>query len=144
MFTFLALSPDLKTLAFGSTLGGLIELQNVATGKEITSLTGHEGFVNSVAFSPDGKTLASGSYDKTIKLWNITTGKEITSLNRHQDGVRSIAFSPDGKTFVSASGDKAIKLWSLDLDDLLAQGCKYLTGYLATRDELRREICPGK
>ena len=52
--------------------------------KEITSLTGHKGKVSSVVFSPDGKTLASASGDKTIKLWNVGTGKEITSLTGHQ------------------------------------------------------------
>ncbi|WP_414622747.1 WD40 repeat domain-containing protein, partial [Calothrix sp. CCY 0018] len=99
-------------------------------------------YVNSVAFSPDGKTLASGSWDKTIKLWNISSGKIISTLDGHQSYVNSVAFSPDGKTLASGSADKTIKLWSLDLDDLLSKGCEYLEEYLITRDELRGELCP--
>jgi WD40 repeat protein len=119
-------------------------LWNLKTGKEITSLTGHQSEVTSVVFSPDGKTLASSSADKTIKLWNLGTEKEIASLTGHQSYLTSVVFSPDGKTLASSSADKGIKLWSLDLDDLLAQGCNHLKDYLATRDQLRQEICPNK
>ncbi|WP_242051242.1 WD40 domain-containing protein [Nostoc spongiaeforme] len=139
----IAFSPNGKILASAS-LENTIKLWDIATGKENAFLTGHQGSVFNVTFSPDGKTLASASADNTIKLWNVSTGKEITSLTGHQDNVNSVAFSADGKTLASASSDKTIKLWSLDLDDLLTQGCKYLQGYLATRDELRRQICPNK
>ena len=67
----------------------------------------------SVAFSPDGKTLASGSEDKTIKLWDVATGKEQATLKGHTDAVSSVAFSPDGKTLASGSEDKTIKLWDV-------------------------------
>ncbi|WP_414550925.1 toll/interleukin-1 receptor domain-containing protein, partial [Anabaena sp. CCY 0017] len=81
---------------------------------ELNSLEGHSGTVMSVSFSPDGKTLVSASYDKTIKLWNLDTGKEIRTLSGHTNTVRSVSFSPDGKTLVSGSQDKTIKLWNLD------------------------------
>ncbi|WP_206758265.1 AAA-like domain-containing protein [Nostoc sp. FACHB-190] len=142
-FTSVAFSPDGKILASGSG-DKTIKLWNVSTRKEIASLNGHQDIVFSVAFSLDGKTLASASKDNTIKLWNIARAKEITSLTGHQNSVETIVFSPDGKTLASASADNTIKLWSLDLDDLLAQGCNYLQDYLATRDELRRQICPNK
>jgi WD40 repeat protein len=73
--------------------------------------TGHSSLVNSAAFSPDGKTLASGNDDKTIKLWNVASGKEIRTLAGHTGSVYSVAFSPDGKTLASGSWDNTIKLW---------------------------------
>jgi serine/threonine protein kinase/Tol biopolymer transport system component len=74
---------------------------------------GNAGEVYSVAFSPDGKTLASGSRDQTIKLWGVSTGKCTTSLTGHTRVVHSVAFSPDGKTLASGSRDQTIKLWDV-------------------------------
>jgi WD40 repeat protein len=71
----------------------------------------HDSYVDSVAFSPDGKTLASGSWDHTIKLWDVQTGKEQATLKGHNSAVGAVAYSPDGKTLASGSGDKTIKLW---------------------------------
>src|SRR5271165_6057968 len=65
------------------------------------TLKGHTGFVFSVACSPDGKTLVSGSGDQTIKLWDMATGKERSTLKGHMWGVWSVAFSPDGKRLAS-------------------------------------------
>jgi dipeptidyl aminopeptidase/acylaminoacyl peptidase len=81
--------------------------------RERNPLEGHDSWVNSVSFSPDGKTLASGSEDKTIKVWNLATGKEITTLTGHTLLVNSVSFSPDGKTLASGSDDKTIKVWNL-------------------------------
>ncbi|MHC5934623.1 protein kinase domain-containing protein [Nostoc sp.] len=77
------------------------------------TLTGHSGMVVSVAISPDGKTLVSGSYDYTIKLWNLATGEEIRTFTGHSNFVHSVAISPDGKTLASGSVDTTIKLWNL-------------------------------
>jgi len=77
------------------------------------TLSGHSDAVLSVAFSPDGKVLASGSYDKTIELWEVATGRKITSLTGHSNYVLSVAFSPDGKVLASGSSDKTIKLWEV-------------------------------
>src|SRR6266542_4027348 len=73
----------------------------------------NSGIVYSVAFSPDGKTLASGSGDNTIRLWDVGAGRLIRSLAGHGGAVRSVAFSPDGKMIASASEDKTIKLWQV-------------------------------
>ncbi len=83
-------------------------------GSEYNRLEGHDDSVVSMSFSPDGKTLASGSTDKTIKLWNLETGTEIRTLKGHDNFVNSVSFSPDGKTLASGSFDKTIKLWNLE------------------------------
>jgi hypothetical protein len=77
------------------------------------SLEGHSGQVSSVAFSPDGRTLASGCYDtdSTIKLWDTASGNEIRTLEGHPYSVWSVAFSPDGRTLASGSYDSTITLW---------------------------------
>ena len=65
------------------------------------------------AFAPDGRTLASGSLDHTIKLWDSASGRLLRTLTGHTHWVNSVAFSPDGRTLASGSGDKTIKLWNL-------------------------------
>ena len=77
-------------------------------------MNGHKEDVNAADISPDGKTLASGSYDSTIKLWNLNTLAEIKTLPGHGGGVFSVNFSPDGKTLSSGGYDKTIKLWNLE------------------------------
>jgi Novel STAND NTPase 1/WD domain, G-beta repeat len=74
----------------------------------------HRAGIDSVAFSPDGQTLASGSRDNTIKLWEVASGRERATLSGHGDEVSSVAFSPDGQTLASGSWDKTIKLWEVD------------------------------
>ena len=91
---------------------GLVPSWSLSTSPRLRAiLKGHTQAVYSVAFSPDGKTLASGSRDQTIKLWDVQTGKERATLKGHTDPVPSVAYSPDGKTLASGSEDKTIKLW---------------------------------
>ncbi|KAK4204395.1 hypothetical protein QBC40DRAFT_272760 [Triangularia verruculosa] len=75
------------------------------------TLTGHVGYVWSVAFSPDGTRLVSGSGDKAIKIWDILSGECIQTLVGHSDGIMSVAFSKDGGTLASGSDDQTIKIW---------------------------------
>src|SRR5436190_526057 len=76
-------------------------------------LKGHTDKVYSVAFSPDGKLLASGSADKTVRLWNPADGKEVKNLGAHGNSVYCVAFSPDGKLLASASADALVKIWDV-------------------------------
>ncbi|MEG4584030.1 AAA-like domain-containing protein, partial [Microcoleus sp. MOSTC5] len=94
--------------------------QAVSAVKERNHLEGHSNSVNSVAFSPDGKTLASASSDHTIKLWNVQTQKPIATLTGHSNSVWSVAFSPDGLTLASASSDNTIKLWNVQTQKPIA------------------------
>ncbi len=77
------------------------------------NLTGHSNSVTSVAISPDGRTLVSGSSDNTIKVWDLVTFREKATLTGHSDWVLSVAISPDGRTLVSGSYDNTIKVWDL-------------------------------
>src|SRR2546426_7804831 len=78
---------------------------------EVRKLKGHQGSVLAVAFSPDGKTLASCSRDKTIKLWDPATGELKRTLTEHTADVYDVTFSPRGDLLASAGRDKTIKLW---------------------------------
>src|SRR5262249_8036455 len=72
----------------------------------------HTDYVSALAFSPDGKTFASGSCDKTLRLWDTATGKE-QRLLRHTGEVMAVAFPPDGKSLLLAEGDGKIRRWDL-------------------------------
>ena len=94
-------------------LGLLLSPLSAQEPKLPDTLKGHTDGVYCVAYSPDGKTLASGSVDKTIKLWSVATGKEQATLKGHMKEVSSVAYSPDGKTLASGSFDGTIKLWDM-------------------------------
>ena len=114
----LAFSPDSQTLASGGSWDGTTRLWDVVTGKNTLILKGHSPslpfganpFVSAVAFSPDGKTVASGADDNMIKLWDTTSGKNTATL-KTKCRVCSLVFSPDGKTLVSHLAN--VQLWDL-------------------------------
>jgi WD40 repeat protein/serine/threonine protein kinase/tetratricopeptide (TPR) repeat protein len=70
-------------------------------------------FVEDVAFSPDGKTLAMASYSGSVQLWDVSTGKLLDTLKGHSSAVRAVVFSPDGRTLASASSDQTVRLWNV-------------------------------
>ena len=95
---------NVGTLSFN-----LIEISSY----HIATLEGDTDGINSVSFSPDGGTLASGSRDGTVKLWDVTTRQIIDTLEGDTDGVNSVSFSPDGGTLALVSWDGTVKLWDV-------------------------------
>jgi WD40 repeat protein len=90
---------------------GMLKLYDAQTGREVRAFTGHTGEVQAVAFSPDGRLLASAAADNAIKLWDAQTGRELFTLTGHTAQINSLAFSPDTRLLASAGNDGSTLLW---------------------------------
>src|SRR4051812_12509591 len=139
----LAFSSDGKFLFSGGGIAGYsgeIRQWNTAEGTMVRMIEGHADAIYAIALSPDGKTLASGSYDQKIKLWNVADGTELKTLSGHNGAVFGVTFRPDGKLLASASADRTVKLWDVasgERRDTLSQSLKELNTVAFSRDGKR-------
>ncbi|MCX5637545.1 MAG: protein kinase [Planctomycetota bacterium] len=113
-FLNVAFSSDGKHIASVHSSKGTVKIWDAETGSEVLTLHGHRSFIQSVAFSPDGRYILAGCVNGTLKIWEVADGREIIVLRGHMDSVESVAFSPDGKRIVSGSRDRTVKVWDLE------------------------------
>ena len=85
----------------------------------IRTIAAHSAAVNCVAFSPDGKVIASGGGDGLVKFWDVATGQELFTLTGHRQYVTTLAFSADGKQLASAGWDGKVRVWDIQSHDLV-------------------------
>jgi RNA polymerase sigma factor (sigma-70 family) len=134
-------------IAAAGNVAGATKVWDAATGKQIRSLAGHEMTVSSAAFSPDGRTVATSSFDKTVRVWDVATGKELTEAKGHDFYVRQVAFSPDGKFLASAGFDETVRVWdaATGKEMTVLRGHKGLvTGVAFSPDGRLLATCSGK
>lgn len=110
-----AFSPDNTILASANT-NGIIRLWNLVTQQYLTILD-QQSHIFSLAYSPDGKMLASGGRD--VHLWQVDSGRRLNILKGHEHDVRSLAFHPDGRRLASSSRDHTIRLWDVQTGQIL-------------------------
>ncbi len=108
-----------------SSSGPAIKVWRLSDGTLLRTLTGHTSEVSSVAVTPDGQTIVSGSCDNTIKVWRLSDGMLLRTLRGHRSSVPAVAVTPDGQTVVSGGLDKTIRVWRFSDGALL----RTLTGH---------------
>jgi WD40 repeat protein len=117
----------------------------VATGRQLFALAGHTDRVTAIAWSPDGKRLATASLDPTVKLFDASRGEELLTLYGHRLPVYETAFSPDGRYLAAAALDGTLRVYAIRIEDLLALAAQRATEPLVLEDcqrYLRVTPCP--
>ncbi|GAA6620366.1 CHAT domain-containing protein [Scytonema sp. NUACC26] len=145
----IATASDDKTVKLWKLDNTLCQTSNKTLNTDKT-LTGHQERVINVKFSPNGKQIASASFDKTVKLWALN-GNLVRTFQGHNDWVWSVDFSSDGRRLASASNDTTVKFWNLnkmetqisDLDDWLKKGCSQVKDYLKNSSKRDKHLCDG-
>ncbi len=134
-----AFSPDGKRIASGChelklsdfrNPSGVVKVWEVETGKEVRAYRGHARLVIGIAFRPDGRQIASSSFDHTVHLWDPATGKTAQVLKGHTDWVNRVSYSPDGRRLASPGMDGLIKIW----DTATGRELESLDGHGPVRD----------
>ena len=113
---------NLAAKHFCGSLDKAIKVWDTENGNALLTLSGHASHVLSVAFSPDGKQLASGSRDNTVRIWNAADGKRLLTLDGQAGHVLSVTFSDDGTRLASGYRDNTIKLWYVKTGEELPKG----------------------
>jgi WD40 repeat protein len=105
----------------------------VTRGQKLRELKSANGFFSAVSFSPDGRTLATGTSGGTMIMWDVQSGKITRELPAHSAGVTSLSFSPNGRYVATASRDKTVCLW----DAATGERCGVLAGSIPVAEESR-------
>jgi WD40 repeat protein len=132
-------SPDGSRLAVANTgNAGQVSILNVATNKVVTVLTAHTGQVEDIAYSPNGKLLATASIDHTVRIWDAHTGRPLRILD-HPDPVDAVAFSPNSTTIATLDYAGTIRIWDA------CTGCENPTALLAlAKQRVTRQLTPAE
>ncbi|MBD2563853.1 MULTISPECIES: NB-ARC domain-containing protein [Nostoc] len=102
-----------------------VKLWDIHTGKCIKTFTGHTNWVRTVAFHPQGNTIASGGADETVRIWDIETGECLQVLRGHRNWLLSVTYSPDGQTLASSGSDKQVRIWDVKTGVCLGVLCNH-------------------
>jgi WD40 repeat protein len=121
----------------------VLRLWDIATGDEIREFAGHTGYIDSLAFSPDGRYVLSSSGDKTARLWDVETGEEIRQFVGHTATVTTVAFSPDGRYALSGSEDGIPRLWDVETGEEIRRFTGHLNGVFVAFSPDGRYVATG-